>query len=51
VFPELDGIARSLWETEALWNPDRRRPHSGLQPTAPPEENEAAAAEAEALGL
>src|SRR5205814_9434678 len=35
VFPELDGIARSLWETEALWNPDRQRPNSGLQPTAP----------------
>ena len=35
VFPEFDGIARSLWETEVLWNPDRRRPNSGLQPTAP----------------
>jgi len=28
VFPELDGIARSLWETEVLWNSDRRRPNN-----------------------
>jgi hypothetical protein len=34
VFPELDGIARSLWETEVLWNPDRGRPDNGLQPAA-----------------
>jgi hypothetical protein len=34
VFPELDGIARSLWETEVLWNPDHGRPYNGVQPSA-----------------
>lgn len=27
VFPDLDGIARSIWETDVLWHPD-----SGGQP-------------------
>jgi hypothetical protein len=25
LFPDLDGIARSLWETEVLWRGSRRR--------------------------
>jgi hypothetical protein len=26
VFPDLDGVARSLWETEVLWSPDPPAP-------------------------